>query len=198
MKIEARDKAVKMFVKAKGKITNKQIADKVKVNPLTIGRWKKADKWDAKLRQARPAPKKPSGVVRKKAARDKALTLFLDSEGTVTNKELADRVKVSPATISKWKEQDKWAKKVVPGKKAVRVPRKQEQEQEKETEPELSMGELASAEQIIRINERIEELLKRDHLTAGEVAELASAKRDMLDAVELYVAIARELGVIKV
>jgi len=192
MKTEARDKAVKMFVKAKGKITNKEIADKVKVNPLTVGRWKKADKWDAKLRQAKPAAKKPGGVVRKKAARDKALTLFLNSEGNITNKELSDRVKVSPATISKWKEQDKWAKKVVPGKKAVRVPRK------KETEPELSMGELASAEQIIRINERIEDLLKRDHLTAGEVAELASAKRDMLDAVELYVAIARELGVIKV
>ena len=59
------------------------------------------------------------------------------------------------------------------------------------------MGELASPEQIARINQRIDSLLQRDHLTAGEVAELAAAKRDMLDAVEIYVAIARELGVIK-
>ncbi len=48
-----------------------------------------------------------------------------------------------------------------------------------------------------RINQRIDGLLQRDYLTAGEVAELAAAKRDMLDAVEIYVAIARELGAIK-
>ena len=189
MKKEAREQAMKMFMKAKGKVTNKEIADAVKVNPLTIGRWKKEEKWDAKLKAAKPAAKPPSGVVRKKAARDKALQLFLDSGGKMTNKELARRAGVSPATISKWKELDRWSKKVVRAEVAPPAPAKEA--------PEFDMGALSSPEQIIRINQRIDGLLQRDHLTAGEVAELAAAKRDMLDAVEIYVAIARELGAIK-
>jgi uncharacterized protein YjcR len=190
MKKEAREQAIKMFMKAKGKVTNKQIADAVKVNPLTIGRWKKEEKWEAKLKAAKPAAKPPSGVVRKKAARDKALQLFLDSGGKMTNKELARRAGVSPATISKWKELDRWSKKVAPATAAPAARPATEA-------AEFDMGALSSPEQIIRINQRIDGLLQRDYLTAGEVAELAAAKRDMLDAVEIYVAIARELGAIK-
>lgn len=190
MKKEAREQAMKMFMKAKGKVTNKEIADAVKVNPLTIGRWKKEEKWEAKLKAAKPAAKPPSGVVRKKVARDKALQLFLDSGGKMTNKELARRAGVSPATISKWKELDRWSKKVVPAAAPAAAPPAKEA-------AEFDMGALSSPEQIIRINQRIDGLLQRDYLTAGEVAELAAAKRDMLDAVEIYVAIARELGAIK-
>ena len=32
----------------------------------------------------------------------------MEIEGSITNKELAKRVGVSPATVSKWKEQDGW------------------------------------------------------------------------------------------
>jgi len=190
MKKDAREQAEKLFVKAKGKITNKQIADTVKVNPLTIGRWKRDYKWETKLKAAKVAAKPAGGVVRKKAARDKALQLYMASGGKITNKELAKKAAVSPATISKWKELDHWEKMIPPvatkGVPAERV------------EADFDMGQLASPEQIIKINQRIDSLLQREYLTAGEVAELAAAKRDMLDAVELYVAIARELGVIKV
>jgi uncharacterized protein YjcR len=190
MKKEARQQAKKMYVKAKGKITNKEIADTVKVNPLTVGRWKRDDKWESDLKAPKPPARKATGVVRKKAARDKALNLYTNAGGNITNKDLARRVGVSPATISKWKELDGWDSKVAEEEKKA-------PEREK-AEPELDMGELASPDQIVRINQRIDGLLQRDHLTAGEVAELAAAKRDMLDAVEIYVAIARELGVIKV
>ena len=190
MKKEARQQAKKMYLKAKGKITNKEIADRVRVNPLTIGRWKREDNWESELK----APKRPvraaTGiVVRKKALHDKALDLYMSAEGNITNKELARRVGVSPATISKWKEMEGWEQKVA--KEQKKMP-----EVEK-VEPELDMGALASPEQIALINQRIDGLLQRDHLTAGEVAELAAAKRDMLDAVQIYAAIARDLGVIK-
>jgi len=195
MKKEAREQAEKMFLKSKGKSTNKEIADAVKVNPLTIGRWKKELKWEAKLKAAKPAAKPPSGVIRKKAARDKALQLYLDSGGKITNKELADKSGVSPATIAKWKDLDRWSKKVV---RVVAPPPPAPAPTPKKEEAEFDMGALASPQQILRINQRIDGLLERDYLTAGEVAELAAAKRDMLDAVEIYVAIARELGAIKI
>ncbi len=192
MKKEAREKALKMFLKAKGKITNKDIADAVKVNPLTVGRWKKENKWDQELKkQERPATKRPSGVVRKKAHRDKALKLFLDSGGNITNKELAQRVGVSPATIAKWKDLDNWSKqaKAAPPaeKKAPVTPAKAPVPEKKA--PAIDIRQLASPEHLIEINDRIKTLLDREHLTPAEVAGLARAKRDVIDAVELYVSI---------
>ncbi len=114
MKKEARIQAEKMFLKSGGKITNREIANQVKVNALTVGRWKRDDDWASKLNGMEQPPVKETAVVtvRKKAARDKALKLYLDAGGNVTNKDLARKVGVSPATISKWKEQDGWIKQI--------------------------------------------------------------------------------------
>lgn len=111
MKKEARIQAEKMFLKAGGKITNREIAEATKVNALTIGRWKRENDWEAKLKGEEEQPKEMGGVVRKKAARDKAIKLYLDADGNITNKDLAKRVGVSPATISKWKQLDNWIEK---------------------------------------------------------------------------------------
>ncbi len=64
-------------------------------------------------------------------------------------------------------------------------------------ETDLDVGELASREQIIRLNRRIDILLQRDYLTAAEVAALAEAKSDLLAAVEIYLSIVREVGELK-
>lgn len=190
MKKEARDQGQKMFVKAGGKITNREIAKAVGVNPLTVGRWKREDDWESKLKSGQqPEVRAAGGIVRKKVARDKALRLYIDSGGNVTNKELARRVGVSPATVSKWKEQDGWTDQLAPLKQEA-APRAAE-------ELELDMGELASPEQIIQINRRIDALLQRDYLTSGELADLAQAKNDLLAAVETYLAIVREIGEMK-
>jgi uncharacterized protein YjcR len=190
MKKEARDQGQKMFVKAGGKITNREIAKEVGVNPLTVGRWKREDDWESKLKsEQQPEARAAGGIVRKKVARDRALRLFIDSGGNVTNKELARNVGVSPATVSKWKEQDAWTDQLEPLKQET-APRAAE-------ELELDMGELASPEQIIRINSRIDALLQRDYLTSGELADLAQAKNDLLAAVETYLAIVREVGEMK-
>jgi uncharacterized protein YjcR len=192
MKKEAREKAAKIFFKSGGKVTNRQIAKEVGVNALTVGRWKREDKWAAALKKMEQAAAKPKvgGVVRKKAARDRALGIFLEAGGNVTNKELADKAGVSPATISKWKEQDGWVKQATAAKEP-------EVEEIPQDEQELDIGELVSPEQIVQINKRIESLLTRDYLTATEIADLAEAKSDLLEAVLTYMAIVREVGEIE-
>ncbi|AFM26891.1 phage terminase small subunit-related protein [Desulfomonile tiedjei] len=189
MKKEARIQAEKMFLKAGGKITNREIAEATKVNALTIGRWKRENDWEAKLKGEEEQPKEMGGVVRKKAARDKAIKLYLDADGNITNKDLAKRVGVSPATISKWKLLDNWIEKIEPEEEGI--------EEIEQPETDLDMGELASPEQIIRLNRRIDSLLERDYLTASEVAALAEAKSDLLAAVEIYLSIVREVGDIR-
>jgi len=194
MKKEARAQAEKIFLKAGGKIPNRDIAKTVEVNPLTVGRWKREDKWGTKLKQAEPAPAKssaaPGTIIRKKAARDKALQIYLQAEGNITNKELAKRVDVSPATISKWKEQDGWDDQLILAKGAeIRINPSEEQE--------IDIAELVSPEQIVEINRRIEDLLARDYLTSSEIADLATAKSDLLEAVLTYMDIVREIGEIE-
>jgi len=187
MKKEARAQAEKLYAKSKGKATNREIAKQVGVNALTIGRWKRESDWESKLKTVEPERAKPEeGVVRKKEARDKAEQLYMAFHGAITNKELADRVGVSPATISKWKAQHGWSELI----ETVEV----EAQLETAPEDELDVGELTSPEHIIQINHRIEGLLQRDYLTAGELADLAQAKSDLLQAVEIYLAIVREMG----
>lgn len=45
------------FVNANGKITNKEIADKLGIKPAYVCKWKKADKWEEALPKKRGAPK---------------------------------------------------------------------------------------------------------------------------------------------
>jgi uncharacterized protein YjcR len=190
MKKEARIQAEKMFIKAGGKITNREIAKAVKVNALTVGRWKRDENWEDKLKgvEQTVAPKETGGVVRKKAASDKALKIYMEAAGNITNKDLAKRVGVSPATISKWKLVDNWIDKLTPEEEVMEAP------VEVREARDLDIGELASPEQIIELNRRIDSLLKRDYLSASEIADLAEAKSDLLDAVEIYLAIVREVG----
>jgi transposase len=135
------------------------------------------------------APKEAAGVVRKKVARDKAVRLYMEVGGNITNKDLAKKVGVSPATISKWKQADGWIDQLTPSE--VEAPGGLREE------AELDIGELASPEQIIQINQRIDSLLKRDYLTASEVADLAEAKSALLEAVDIYLAIVHDVGEMK-
>lgn len=192
MKKEARIQAEKLYLKHEGKVTNREIAKAVKVNALTVGRWKRDDDWETKLKDMaqKPVREVVAVTVRKKAARDKALKQYLDAGGNITNKDLARKVGVSPATISKWKEQDGWITQIAA---PAETPEPEPEVRERET-PDLDIGELASPEQILEINRRIDELLKRDYLTSGELADVAEAKSDLLEAVQTYLAIVREVG----
>ncbi len=194
MKKEARLQAQNMYLKAGGKITNRDIAKSVHVNALTIGRWKRDENWDAKLPQdSRGVGTEKGGIIRKKGAKDKALKLYMDASGNITNKDLALRVGVSPATISKWKDADNWISRLLQldtnGENIY---------PESVVDEDYDLGELVSPDQIVKINRRIDNLLKRDYLSAGEIADLAEAKSGILDAVEVYLTIAREVGEMRV
>jgi uncharacterized protein YjcR len=193
MKKEARLQAEKMFVNAKGKITNREIAKTLNVNALTVGRWKREEEWDSILKAREQAAIKEdrAGSVRKKDARDKAVRLYTDAGGNITNKELAIKVGVSPATISKWKEVDAWISNI------QLQPLTVQESPVAQEEPGFDLNEMASPEQIIRINKKIDVFLAREHLLASEILDLADAKSALLGSVETYLAIVRDLTAMK-
>jgi len=193
MKKEARLQAEKMFLNAKGKITNREIAKTLNVNALTVGRWKREEEWDSILKAREQAAIKEdrAGSVRKKDARDKAVRLYMDAGGNITNKELAIKVGVSPATISKWKEVDAWISNI------QLQPLTVQESPVAQEEPGFDLNEMTSPEQIIRINKKIDVFLAREHLLASEILDLADAKSALLESVETYLAIVRDLTAMK-
>ncbi len=212
MKKEARIQAENIFLRANGKITNREIAKVVKVNPLTIGRWRREEGWEEKLKgkPSTTSPEKQStGAVRKKAARDRAHQLYLEAGGNITNKELARKVDVTAATISKWKEQDNWIGQIMstvepepePQQEPEELPEEDQVEEpslpETAAPPHLDIGDLVSPEQILLINNKIDALLKREHLSADEVADLADAKTALMEAVEIYLGVVRDVREMK-
>lgn len=187
MKKEAREQAAKIFLDSQGKISNVEIAKRVRVNPLNVGRWKREDDWASKLTQktkkrkekAEPAP------VRKKAAHDQALKLYLESEGNIENTQIARTVGVSAATIAKWKGSERWAE--MPKKAQVAVaPAQQVVTTEPAEEIEIDVDALASPEHITLLNKRIEDMLAQAYLSPAELKTLAEAKEAVLAAVNAY------------
>lgn len=76
-KDKAQDRALNLFLKAGGNISNKDLAEKVKVNPITIGKWKKSMDWAGKLRAEDinvlgVTPPKPPAATRTRPTRGKA------------------------------------------------------------------------------------------------------------------------------
>ncbi len=55
-KNEDRKLAEKLFLDDRGRIANKDLAERVGVHPATIARWRRIDDWDLKLVRAVSAP----------------------------------------------------------------------------------------------------------------------------------------------
>jgi len=152
MKQEQHDKALEEYLKSEGKISNVDLAKKVGVTPLTIGRWKKNWKTTLGGRKGKKVTPEPAAQealaakktkpksqavtgrgMRKQEAYDKARAVFEKSGGKIGNTALAKEVSVSLATIAAWKKRPDWkitekreeivVEKVV--KEAVEVPRPQ-------------------------------------------------------------------------
>jgi transposase len=212
MKKEARTEAVTLFLRSGGKATNKEIADKLGVHPLSVGRWKKQDNWAAKLEEptpkskapaaklGQPKPKAPSAkpltVVRKKSKLEEAMKLYTESGGGITNKALAAKVGVSAVTISKWKDTGKWAAQVK--KTPVAVPSAFEAVEEEVVvstsqdiqpveEIEIDVESLTFPEHITLLNKRMDEILGREYLSPEDLKTAAEAKEALLKAVGAYI-----------
>lgn len=55
-KNEDRKQAERLFLDDRGRIANKELAERVGVHPATIARWRRIDDWDLKLVRAVSAP----------------------------------------------------------------------------------------------------------------------------------------------
>ncbi|MEJ2716155.1 MAG: AsnC family protein [Deltaproteobacteria bacterium] len=53
---EDRKLAEEIFLRERGRITNKELAAQLEVHPATVARWKKLDEWDLKLIQSVTSP----------------------------------------------------------------------------------------------------------------------------------------------
>jgi hypothetical protein len=211
---QTRIKAEELFIQAGGRITNVEIAKALQVHPLTVGRWKRADQWASKLQERRDAGVKEfvAPATRKKAALEQALKLYLDTGGKITNKELAKQVGVSPRSIGTWKTAGGWSTLIQskPGEveEPVVAPEVIEEilktaefvlEHSSHAEaPALDLDRLVAPGQISQIHRRMDEILQRSHLNAGEVADLSSAKALLLDSMRTYLAILQEKEMAKI
>lgn len=197
MKKEARLQAETMFLDADGKISNIAISKKVGVNPLTVGRWKKADDWIAKLTKglAKAEEKELPRSARKKNEYDKAVKLYLASQGKITNKELAKKVGVSPASVATWKVSEHWVEKLKkpdqpssPATVGLEAPAQTALSEKAEPEIiEIDLEELACPAHITRLNKRIDDMLSQDYLSPLDLRTVAEAKEAVLGAVSAYI-----------
>lgn len=225
-KKEAREFAKELFFKSKGKMSNKQIAERAKVNPLTVGRWKRFDAWRDNL-DAEMEASKPPGV-RKRAQMDQARQLFLSARGAWKIGDLARRVGVAPGTIRFWKQLEDWdalledtadpkrydelepeqgAEEPVTVQGAPRHdPAEEDSVVEISPEPcatrlvtvsDFTLAQLAAPEHIVLMNERIQDFLRREHLTAAEMADIASAKREAMETLDMYASLMERCGMLK-
>lgn len=112
--------------------------------------------------------------MRKNEDRKIAEQTFLRDRGRITNKELAKRLEVHPATVARWKKLDEWDMKLVQSVGAE----------------ETSGGDEvdfygADLRHITLLNERIDAYLQKKELLPSEILELSEAKFHLMSCVEI-------------
>lgn len=112
--------------------------------------------------------------MRKNDDRKIAEQTFLRDRGRITNKELAKRLGVHPATVARWKRLDEWDIKLVQSVGAPETPGV--------AEVDLYGVDLRH---ITLLNERIDAYLQKKELLPSEILELAEAKFHLMSCVEI-------------
>lgn len=113
--------------------------------------------------------------MRKNEHRKVAEQAFLNDRGRVTNKELAKRLGVHPATVARWKKMDEWDLKLI---QSVTNPLKAEPAPGDDYS-DVDMRHIAI------LNERIEAYLQKKELLPSEILELAQAKFHLMGCMEM-------------
>jgi hypothetical protein len=99
--------------------------------------------------------------------------MYLEERGRVTNKEIARRLEVHPATVARWKILDEWDLKLV---QAVSAP------SEPAAEEDLYETDIRH---LRMLNERLEAYLQKRELLPSEILELAEAKWQIMNCMEM-------------
>jgi len=113
--------------------------------------------------------------MRKNDDRKLAEKAFLNDRGRVTNKELARRLGVHPATVARWKKLDEWDVKLV--QSVTSVP-----EAAGTVEEDFYKVDLRH---IGLLNERIDLYLQKKELLPAEIVQLAEAKFHLMNCMEI-------------
>jgi hypothetical protein len=112
--------------------------------------------------------------MKKNDDRKTAETTFLNDRGRITNKELAKKLGVHPATVARWKKLDEWDLKLIQTVSGS--------QQTKVVEDEFFNNDLRH---IAVLNDRIELYLQKKELLPSEILELAEAKYHILSCIQI-------------
>lgn len=115
--------------------------------------------------------------MRKNEDRKVAEQLFLNDRGRITNKEIAKKLSVHPATVARWKKLDEWDLKLL---QTIQDPKHGLGESVPTNS--LDQEELLTIDMkhLTMLNERIETYLQKKELLTSEILELAQAQYHIL------------------
>lgn len=113
--------------------------------------------------------------MKKNQDRKKAEKTFLQDRGRITNKEMAKKLGVHPATIARWKKTDEWDVKLIQSISDINDSDTGEVEDSFNTD----MRHLSL------LNERIESYLQKTELLSSEIMELSQAKLNIISCIEI-------------
>jgi IS30 family transposase len=113
--------------------------------------------------------------MKKNDDRKSAEKLFLSEKGRITNKELAVKLDVHPATVARWKKIDEWDLKL------VQAVVSHEEEWPEETDDSYAVDR----RHLKALNDRIDTYLQRKDLVPSEITQLAQAKHYIMSCMEL-------------
>lgn len=111
--------------------------------------------------------------MRKNEDRKIAEEAFMQDRGRITNKELANRLGVHPATVARWKKLDEWDLKLV---QSISGPN---------ASHDADDLYLMDIRHLGMLNERIEAYLEKKELLPSEILELAQAKFHIMHCMEI-------------
>lgn len=112
--------------------------------------------------------------MKKNQDRKVAETKFLEDKGRITNKEMARKLGVHPATVARWKKADEWDLKLM---QTISQP-----------EPRINHHQDVfdiDIEHIRMLNERIGSYLAKKDLLTSEILELSEAKLNLINCMEI-------------
>ncbi|MFA6221213.1 MAG: hypothetical protein WC647_02745 [Desulfomonilaceae bacterium] len=112
--------------------------------------------------------------MKKNQDRKNAERNFLKDRGRITNKEMAKKMGVHPATIARWKKADEWDLKLIQTISDENVVEAGEEDFFKVDLRHLNL-----------LNERIEVHLQKKDLLSSEILDLSQAKLNIISCVEI-------------
>jgi DNA-binding Lrp family transcriptional regulator len=112
--------------------------------------------------------------MRKNEARKFAEKAFLEDRGRLTNKEIAQKLGIHPATVARWKKLDEWDLKLVQSLSRVN-----------EGQDKVEDFYAVDVRHLSLLNERIDAYLRKKELLPSEILELAEAKYHIMSCMEM-------------